>query len=110
MSSTRFLDRPAAKGAMQVRLISPEGPELRHVDELDQLLAGPDLVWVDVPSWDDEAAQVLGKLLRLHPRAMQGLRVAVFGTGTDAGLLVDSEDQFRRIGAMADSRREYCKA
>jgi magnesium transporter len=56
---------------MEIRLISPEGLEHRHVDELDQLLAGPDLVWVDVPSWDDEAAQVLGKLLSLHPRAMQ---------------------------------------
>lgn len=56
---------------MEIRLISLEGLGHRHVDELDQLLAGPDLVWVDVPSWDDEAAQVLGKLLRLHPRAMQ---------------------------------------
>jgi Mg2+ and Co2+ transporter CorA len=33
--------------------------------------------------------------------------LAVFGTGTDAGLLLDVEDQFRRIGAMADSQREY---
>jgi Mg2+ and Co2+ transporter CorA len=56
---------------MEIRLISPEGLEHRHVDEIDQLLAGPDLVWVDVPSWDDEPAQVLGKLLSLHPRAMQ---------------------------------------
>jgi magnesium transporter len=56
---------------MQIRLVSPEGLENRHVDELGQLLAGPDLVWVDVSSWDNEAAEVLGKLLRLHPRAMQ---------------------------------------
>lgn len=33
--------------------------------------------------------------------------LTVFGTGTDAGLLLDVEDQFRRIGAMADSQREY---
>jgi hypothetical protein len=38
---------------MEIRLISPEGLEHRHVDELDRLLAGPDLVWVDVPSWDE---------------------------------------------------------
>jgi magnesium transporter len=33
--------------------------------------------------------------------------LAVFGTGSDAGLLTDLEDQFRRIAAMADSQREY---
>jgi magnesium transporter len=56
---------------MQIRVISPESLEIRNVDELGRLLEGPDLVWVDVPSWDEEAAEVLGKLLRLHPRAMQ---------------------------------------
>jgi magnesium transporter len=56
---------------MQIRLISPEGLENRQIDELEMLLAGPDLVWVDLPSWDDEAAEVLGKLLHLHPRAVQ---------------------------------------
>jgi Mg2+ and Co2+ transporter CorA len=56
---------------MRIRVISPEGLETRQVDELEELLAGPDLVWVDLPSWDDEAAEVLGKLLRLHPRAVQ---------------------------------------
>ena len=56
---------------MQIRVISPEGLENRQVDELEKLLAGPDLVWVDLPSWDDEAAEVLGKLLSLHPRAVQ---------------------------------------
>jgi magnesium transporter len=56
---------------MQIRVISPEGLESRQVDELEKLLAGPDLVWVDLPSWDDEAAEVLGRLLSLHPRAVQ---------------------------------------
>jgi magnesium transporter len=56
---------------MQIRVISPEGLENRQVDELEKLLAGPDLVWVDLPSWDDEAADVLGRLLHLHPRAVQ---------------------------------------
>ena len=56
---------------MQIRVISPEGLEHRQVDELEKLLAGPDLVWVDLPSWDDEAAEVLGRLLHLHPRAVQ---------------------------------------
>jgi magnesium transporter len=56
---------------MQIRVISPEGLESRQVDELEKLLASPDLVWVDLPSWDDEAAEVLGRLLSLHPRAVQ---------------------------------------
>ena len=56
---------------MRIRLISPDGPQERAVDELGTLLDGPDLVWVDVPSWDDEAESVLGTLLHLHPRAVQ---------------------------------------
>jgi magnesium transporter len=56
---------------MQVRRILSEGVVGCRVDELDELLAGPDLVWVDVPSWDDEAAEVLAKRLGLHPRAVQ---------------------------------------
>jgi Mg2+ and Co2+ transporter CorA len=41
------------------------------VDELDTLLDGSDLVWVDVPRWDDEAEGILGARLHLHPRAAQ---------------------------------------
>jgi magnesium transporter len=33
--------------------------------------------------------------------------LAVFGPGQGTALLVDVEDQFRRIAAMADSQREY---
>jgi magnesium transporter len=33
--------------------------------------------------------------------------LAVFGPGPDAALLVDLEDQFRRIAAIADSQRDY---
>lgn len=56
---------------MDVRLISPQGVRQRGVDELEELLAGPDLVWVDVPGWDDVSTEVLGRLLGLHPRAVQ---------------------------------------
>jgi hypothetical protein len=37
------------------------------VDELDTLLNGPRLVWVDVPSWNGEAEAVPGKVLHLQP-------------------------------------------
>ena len=33
--------------------------------------------------------------------------LAVLGAGRDAALLVDLEDQFQRLGTMADSQREY---
>ena len=55
---------------MDVHLISPGGAERHGPDDLDALLDGPGIVWVDVPSWDDEAAEILTKRLGLHPRAV----------------------------------------
>lgn|GEM_PF-230511 len=42
------------------------------VDELAALLARDDgLVWVDVPTWDDEAQQVLAEVFCFHPLAIK---------------------------------------
>ncbi len=42
------------------------------VDELPALLARDDgLVWVDVPTWDDEAQQVLAEIFCFHPLAIK---------------------------------------
>ena len=44
-------------GRMDVRLITKSGVEERGVEELPLLLQGEDgLVWVDILTWDDEAA------------------------------------------------------
>jgi magnesium transporter len=54
---------------VDVLLVSAGGVERRSPEELDELLAGPDLVWVDVPAWDDEAAAVLTARFGIHERA-----------------------------------------
>jgi magnesium transporter len=54
---------------VDVRLITANGVERRAVDELDGLLAGPDLIWIDVPHWDAVTEERLGPRLNLHPRA-----------------------------------------
>jgi magnesium transporter len=56
---------------MDVHVISDDGVRDASVDELPDLLAGPDLVWVDVPHWDDEAAAVLTGVFGLHPLAVR---------------------------------------
>jgi magnesium transporter len=54
---------------VDVLLVSAGGVERRSPEELDELLAGPGLVWVDVPTWDDEAAAVLTARFGIHERA-----------------------------------------
>jgi Mg2+ and Co2+ transporter CorA len=54
---------------VEVLLVSAGGVERRSPEELDELLAGPGLVWVDVPAWDDEAAAVLTARFGIHERA-----------------------------------------
>lgn len=57
---------------MDVRLISHDGVSHHRPDDLGALLDGGDgVVWVDVPHWDDEAAQVLADRFGLHPRAIR---------------------------------------
>ena len=58
---------------MEVLLVTPSGVEQRSPDELDALLektrAGQGVLWVDVPVWDDAAADVLVDRFGIHPRA-----------------------------------------
>lgn len=49
--------------------MSSAGAERHRVDELDELLAGEDVLWVDVPHWDDDADDALTKRFGIHPRA-----------------------------------------
>jgi magnesium transporter len=57
--------------AVDVRLVSPEGVTRHDPDELDSLLAGPGIVWVDVPAWDGGCAELLTEHIGLHPRAAE---------------------------------------
>jgi Mg2+ and Co2+ transporter CorA len=54
---------------VEVLRVSAEGVERRGPGDLDDLLAGDGVVWVDVPSWDDEAAAVLTERFGIHQRA-----------------------------------------
>ena len=54
---------------MDVLRISDDGVERRDPDELGRLLESPGIVWVDVPSWDDDTAAVLSGCFGIHERA-----------------------------------------
>jgi magnesium transporter len=57
---------------MDVRLITGDGVQERHVDELAELLAGEEhLIWVDIPGCDDQAAHVLTEVFGFHPMAVR---------------------------------------
>jgi len=60
---------------MDVRFISDEGVRSCAVSELGALLDRPDgLVWVDVPTWDDQAEHVLTDVFGFHPLAVRDSR------------------------------------
>jgi magnesium transporter len=56
---------------VELRVVSAEGVRSHPVADLPGLLCGPDLVWIDVPTWDDDAERVLTEQLGLHPRAVR---------------------------------------
>jgi magnesium transporter len=57
---------------MDVRFVSDQGVEQHPVDDLTALLAREDgLVWVDVPTCDEEAARVLAEVFGFHPLAIR---------------------------------------
>jgi magnesium transporter len=57
---------------MDVHLITDAGITQRDPDDLPDLLkGGSGLVWVDIPRVDPEAAEVLAKVFRFHPLAIQ---------------------------------------
>lgn len=56
---------------MDVRLITPESVQRRTPQDLEALLDGPGVVWIDVKYWDAETATLLAKRLGLHQRALR---------------------------------------
>ena len=60
---------------MDVRLITPCGVERRTPDEIEVLLDGPGLVWIDVRYWDAETAAFLAKRLGLQQRVVHDCAV-----------------------------------
>ena len=60
---------------MDVYLITDAGIESRTAEELTGLLADKlGVVWVDVPNWDDEAAEVLTDVFKFHELAIRDAR------------------------------------
>jgi Mg2+ and Co2+ transporter CorA len=57
--------------AVDVRVVTADGVQTRDPAELPALLRGPDLVWVDVPNWDEAAAAALVEPLGLHAGAVR---------------------------------------
>ncbi|MGW5153666.1 hypothetical protein [Rhodococcus koreensis] len=57
---------------MDVRFISDDGVRSCAVSDLEELLDRPDgVVWVDVPTWDDQAEHALTDLFGFHPLAVR---------------------------------------
>jgi magnesium transporter len=54
---------------VDVLRLSGGGVERRGADDLDALLDGEGVLWVDVPEWDDDAAAVLTERFGIHQRA-----------------------------------------
>ncbi len=60
---------------MDIRFLSPTAIGHHPVDALPALLRRDDgLVWVDVPTWDDEAERVLKEVFGFHPLAIRDCR------------------------------------
>jgi magnesium transporter len=57
---------------MDVRMVSDEGVEQHPIEELKELLEREDgLVWVDIPTCDEQATQVLSEVFGFHPLAIR---------------------------------------
>jgi magnesium transporter len=57
---------------MDVRLVSDEGVEQHPIEELKKLLEGRDgLVWVDIPTCDEQATRALTEVFGFHPLAIR---------------------------------------
>jgi magnesium transporter len=57
---------------VDVWYMTPAGLEVRTAQDLSSLRKRDDgVLWVDVPVWDDDAADLLAKAFDLHPRALQ---------------------------------------
>jgi magnesium transporter len=60
---------------MDVRLITPDGVEQCRPDDIERLLTGPGLVWIDVRYWDADTAEFLARRLGLHQRTVRDCTV-----------------------------------
>lgn len=60
---------------MDVRHISVDGVRRAAPDEIEALLDGPGLLWIDVKYWDADTAAHLAKRLHLHERAVHDCAV-----------------------------------
>lgn len=61
---------------MDVHVITGAGVRDATVAELPTLLGVPDsLVWVDVPVWEEQAAEVLSRVFGFHPMALRDCAV-----------------------------------
>jgi magnesium transporter len=60
---------------MDLRLVTDGEVEECGVDELPKLLKGEDgFIWVDIPTWNDQAVHVLSEVFRFHPLAVKDAR------------------------------------
>jgi Mg2+ and Co2+ transporter CorA len=60
---------------VDVRVIATDGVRRCAPGDIEALLAGPDLFWIDVRYWDAETADFLAKRLHLHPRTVHDCAV-----------------------------------
>jgi magnesium transporter len=56
--------------AVDVRVVTQAGVQTRDPADITTLLRGPDLVWIDVPQWDEATATTLVEPLGLHAGAV----------------------------------------
>ena len=69
-------DDGGRRRAVDVYLITDDGVRDCAVDELPELLTGRHgIVWVDIPQWSAEAADVLTTMFGLHPLAVHDCEV-----------------------------------
>jgi magnesium transporter len=55
---------------MDITLLSDAGPTEHTADELPDLLKRGGVVWVDIPTFDDEARALLAEVFGFHPLAL----------------------------------------
>ena len=56
---------------VDVRLITQDGAQRCTPDEIESLLDGPGLLWIDVRYWDADTAEFLARRLGLHQRTVR---------------------------------------
>jgi len=57
---------------MELKFIGPAGVEEHPAEAIAELLSRPDgLVWLDIPTWDDQAEVLLRDVFSFHPMAIR---------------------------------------